>query len=57
MIPVPTSTKIWLAAGVTDMRKGFNGLSALAENLTTMVFNRTLQILTGIKSWCLVGER
>jgi len=33
VIPVPTNTKVWLAAGVTDMRKGFNGLSALAENV------------------------
>ena len=33
MIPVPVSTKVWLAAGVTDMRKGFNGLSALAEKV------------------------
>ena len=33
MIPVPTSTKIWLAAGVTDMRKGFVGLSSLAEQV------------------------
>jgi transposase len=24
---------VWLAAGVTDMRKGFNGLSALAETV------------------------
>jgi transposase len=31
MIPVPANTRVWLAAGVTDMRKGFNGLSALAE--------------------------
>ena len=31
MIPVPASTKIWLAGGVTDMRKGFVGLSSLAE--------------------------
>lgn len=31
MIPVPVSTKVWLAAGITDMRKGFNGLSALAQ--------------------------
>ena len=31
MIPVPAQTKIWLAAGVTDMRKQFNGLSVLAE--------------------------
>ena len=33
MIPVPGQTKVWLAAGVTDMRKGFNGLSALAEKV------------------------
>ena len=33
MIPVPSNTRVWLAAGVTDMRKGFNGLSALAEKL------------------------
>lgn len=33
MIPVPAQTKVWLAAGVTDMRKGFNGLSALAEEI------------------------
>ncbi len=24
MIPVPVQTRVWLAAGVTDMRKGFN---------------------------------
>lgn len=33
MIPVPAQTKIWLAAGFTDMRKQFNGLSALAESV------------------------
>ncbi len=32
MIPVPAQTKVWLAAGVTDMRKGFNGLSILTQN-------------------------
>ena len=26
-------TRVWLAAGVTDMRKQFNGLSALAESV------------------------
>ena len=31
MIPVPSNTRVWLAAGVTDMRKGFAGLSAQAE--------------------------
>ena len=33
MIPVPASTREWLAAGVTDMRKGFNGLAALAQDV------------------------
>ncbi|MCP3972564.1 MAG: IS66 family insertion sequence element accessory protein TnpB [Rhodobacteraceae bacterium] len=33
MIPVPSQTRVWLAAGVTNMRKGFNGLSALAEKV------------------------
>jgi len=33
MIPVPSNTKVWLAAGVTDMRKGFNGLASLAEQV------------------------
>jgi transposase len=32
MIPVPASTKVWLASGVTDMRKWFNGLSMLAQD-------------------------
>lgn len=33
MIPVPAQTKVWLASGVTDMRKGFNGLSIAAEKV------------------------
>ena len=32
MIPVPASTKVWIASGVTDMRKGFNGLSMLTQD-------------------------
>jgi transposase len=31
--PVPANTKVWLAAGVADMGKGFNGLSASAEKV------------------------
>ena len=33
MIPVPSSTRVWLAAGVTDMRRGFNSLAAQAEQV------------------------
>ncbi|EOT8645503.1 IS66 family insertion sequence element accessory protein TnpB, partial [Escherichia coli] len=25
MIPLSSGTKIWLVAGITDMRNGFNG--------------------------------
>ena len=31
MIPVPLNTQVWLAAGVTDMRKGFASAAAQAE--------------------------
>jgi IS66 Orf2 like protein len=33
MIPVPAQSRVWLAAGVTDMRKGFDGLAGLAEKV------------------------
>ena len=31
MIALPSGIRVWLAAGVTDMRKGMNGLAALAQ--------------------------
>ncbi len=31
MIAVPGGIRIWLAAGVTDLRKGFDGLAALVQ--------------------------
>ena len=31
MITLPAGTRIWLAAGVTDMRKGFDGLAAQVQ--------------------------
>lgn len=33
MIPAPSNTRVWLAAGVTDMRRGFNTLAARAEKV------------------------
>jgi len=32
MITLPSNTQIWIAAGVTDLRRGFAGLSALVQN-------------------------
>ena len=33
MIELPAGTKIWIAAGVTDMRRGFDGLSAQVQTV------------------------
>jgi transposase len=31
MIGLPTNTRVWLAAGHTDMRRGFDGLAAMVQ--------------------------
>jgi len=31
MIALPSGVQVWLAAGVTDLRKGFDGLCALVQ--------------------------
>jgi transposase len=31
MIGLPVGTRVWLAAGATDMRRGMNGLAALVQ--------------------------
>jgi transposase len=33
MIPVPTGVRVWLATGHTDMRKGFDGLALLVQEM------------------------
>jgi transposase len=32
MIGLPAGTQVWLAAGATDMRRGFDGLAALVTS-------------------------
>ena len=31
MITLPAGTQVWIAAGITDLRRGFTGLSALVQ--------------------------
>jgi transposase len=31
MIALPAGSRVWLAAGVTDLRKGFDGLAAIVQ--------------------------
>jgi len=33
MIALPSGARIWIAAGQTDLRRGFTGLSALAQTV------------------------
>jgi transposase len=33
MIALPAGTHIWIAAGITDLRRGFTGLSAIAQTV------------------------
>ena len=33
MIGLPTGTHIWIAAGITDLRRGFTGLSATVQTV------------------------
>jgi transposase len=48
MIGLPANTKVWLACGVTDMRKGFDGLAALVQlNLHEDPFSGQLFVFRG----------
>jgi len=33
MIGLPGNTRIWIVAGITDMRRGFDGLSAIVQTV------------------------
>jgi transposase len=39
VIELRTGTKTWLAAGVTDMRRGFDGLSAKMQAVLNEPFS------------------
>jgi transposase len=59
MISLPAGTRIWLAAGVTDMRKGFDGLCALVQSaLTENPYSGQLFVFRGRRGdrikllWC-----
>ena len=48
MIGPPGDTRIWLAAGVTDMRRGMHGLAALVETaLAEQVYGGDVFVFRG----------
>ena len=48
MIGLPPGTRVWLAAGTTDMRKSFDGLAALVqESLGHNPFSGSMFVFRG----------
>jgi len=48
MIAFPSGTVIWIVAGFTDLRRGFDGLSAMVQNdLKENVFSGAVYIFRG----------
>jgi transposase len=48
MIAPPPGVRVWLAAGVTDMRRGFDGLAAMVQqNLALDPFSGQLFVFRG----------
>lgn len=48
MIGLPSGTQVWLVAGVTDMRKGFDGLSSVVQGaLETNPYSGQLFVFRG----------
>ena len=48
MIALPSGARVWIAAGVTDMRKGFDGLAALVqETLSESPFSGQMFVFRG----------
>lgn len=48
VIGPPSGTRIWLAAGVTDLRRGMYGLAALLEStLATQIYGGDVYVFRG----------
>ena len=46
MIGLPAGTRIWIAAGVTDLRRGFTGLSGMVQTaLEELMRHRTTLVI------------
>ena len=51
MIALPSGVRIWLAAGMTDMRKGFDGVAMLVQQqLGKDLFGGQLFVFRGRRS-------
>jgi Transposase len=54
MIGLPAGTRVWLAAGMTDMRKGFDGLTAMIQIEGRRLIHFSNNISSGL-AICLAG--
>ena len=44
MIGLPNGTRIWLAAGITDMRRGFDGLASIVPPIPLPVTSSSFAV-------------
>ncbi|WP_374692807.1 IS66 family insertion sequence element accessory protein TnpB [Burkholderia sp. SCN-KJ] len=59
MLGLPAGTRVWLAAGVTDMRSGFNSLAAKVQTVLErdpflcggLRYATYLQSASGVVGW------
>jgi transposase len=62
MIELRTGTRIWIAAGFTDLRRGFQGLSTLVETvLEQQPYSGHVFVFRGKRgdrlSWCILLQK
>ncbi len=67
MISRPAGSRIWLVAGITDMRNGFNGLASKVQNVycsngwveidNNISENALRGVAVGRKNWLCVSRR
>jgi transposase len=58
MITPPPGARVWLAAGFTDMRKGFDGLAMLVqEKLKRDPFGGQVFVFRGRRGYLLKAKR
>lgn len=48
MIPIPSGARVWLAAGHTEMRKGFNGLALQVQGSRSMANSASIRLTASI---------
>jgi transposase len=44
MIPIPAGTQIWVVCGATDMRRGFDGLAMMVQDVLKRLLRAPVRV-------------